>query len=615
MRFPLARLGIIVTLVLAWSVPYAVVAHTYPIPTFFAEFVSFALFLLVALAVGIAVTRGDAARNAREDARSPRSAFVPLAFGLWIVLQQWVVPTHQPTLNLLGAGYLLAAALVLHAGYWLAVMRCARHAMGVIAWALVASGIFAVFCQVVQLFGAEVRFTPFIVAYNVTIERRPFGNMAQANHLATYVSFALAASVYLWQTRRLRGYLWLPLALWLMLGGALTVSRTPWLQTFVIALGAWVSAYSIAREQAPWSPTSARVFGTRWRHIARLRAPLAVLALFVIVNLVVRWANIAFGLHLAVSAAERFHDVGQISPRLALWRYGWEMFRAHPWLGVGWGEFPRYQYRFVDTLGHVEIANNAHDILIDLLAKTGLLGAVIVVLGLVLWFWRALNGGCRPWRIFCLVLLAVLCCHALVEYPQQYMFFLLPAAFLVGVLETESMVRVGARVTRWLYGLCLVLGIGALYPVLSDYQRAELLYYGKHPEHDYRAQPSSLFSAWGEYGLATLLPLNRNDITQKLSMHRQAIALLPGETVVRRYAVLLALDGQDTAALDAVARLRIFAESLNDWPQQLHALIKLCDEHSPELDAFKAELIRRYGGSTATAAAADDSDDDDDDTD
>ena len=93
--------------------------------------------------------------------------------------------------------------------------------------------------------------------------------------------------------------------------------------------------------------------------------------LFFAVNIAIRWANLRFNLDLAQSAAERMQDANQIAPRLALWKYGWTMFKTHPLLGVGWGEFPRYQFDFVRELGGVEIANNSHDIFIDLLAKTG----------------------------------------------------------------------------------------------------------------------------------------------------------------------------------------------------------------------------------------------------
>jgi hypothetical protein len=134
-----------------------------------------------------------------------------------------------------------------------------------------------------------------------------------------------------------------------------------------------------------------------------------------------------------------------------------------------------------------------------------------------------------------------------------------------------------------------------------------VLYYGQRPAEQYRADPSFLFQAWGEYGLATLLPMNSMDLQHKLAMHKQAMALLPGETVLRRYAVLQALSGDQAAALDTVERLKIFATELKDWPSQLSYLYELCDEQKT-LTGFKAELVKRYGMPSGDVNEDDDSD-------
>jgi len=328
------------------------------------------------------------------------------------------------------------------------------------------------------------------------------------------------------------------------------------------------------------------------------------------VNAAIRWANIRFQLDLAQSAAERMQDANQIAPRLALWKYGWTMFTTHPLLGVGWGEFPRYQFEFVRDLGGVEIANNSHDIFIDLLAKTGLLGLGILLLGVLTWLIRVLRAPHTPARIFALALLGVLMMHALVEYPQQYMFFLMPAMLIFGLLETRGLRLVARPVSYGLYTILVLGGLASLYPVMRDYNRAEVLYYGTRPAEQYRNDPSFLFRAWGEYGAATLLPMNGQNLAEKLAMHQQAIALLPGETVLRRYAVLQALAGEREAALDTVARLKIFATQLHDWPKQLAAVYQLLDEQGKPMAGFKAELVRLYGMPAAEHLQSDDEEDD-----
>ncbi|AFT87034.1 O-antigen polymerase [Paraburkholderia phenoliruptrix BR3459a] len=572
--------------------PYAVVNHTYPIPTFYAEFTALALYLLMGAGVVLLV----ATSQPRIGFASPVVALVPLLFGLLLVAQSVLLPVSQPSMNWLGGGFLLAAFMAAHAGYGFARAKLNETALRWAAGALVVGGLFAVFCQVIQLFHLEARVSPLVVAYNVTVERRPFGNMAQANHLATYIAFAMAGALFLVQTRRIAVAIWALVSTIFAVGLALTVSRGPWLQMGVIVVaGLWMALVQTRAE--PQLRRSHR----QWL------IPVALAVLFFVVNALIRWANVRYHLELGQSAADRFKDAGQIAPRIALWKYGWTMFRTHPLLGVGWGEFPSYQYQFAKALGGVEIANNSHDIFIDLLAKTGLIGLAIVLFGLVAWLVRVVRAPQSAARVFGIALIGVLVMHALVEYPQQYMFFLLPAMFVFGLLETRPLRLVPARVSFGAFAVIVFGGIAALYPVYRDYARAEVLYYGSRPAEQYRADPSFLFRAWGEYGMATLLPMNAMDLQHKLAMHRQAMALLPGETVLRRYAVLQALSGDTAAAFDTVERLKIFAEELKDWPAQLSYLYQLCDEQKT-LAGFKAELVKRYGLPSSDVEQEDDGD-------
>ncbi|CAH2926928.1 MAG: Lipid A core - O-antigen ligase and related enzymes [uncultured Paraburkholderia sp.] len=592
MPTPFARYLSLVLLALALVLPYAVVNHTYPIPTFYAEFTALALYLLMGAGVVLLV----ATSQPRIGFASPVVALVPLLFGLLLVAQSVLLPVSQPSMNWLGGGFLLAAFMATHAGYGFARAKLNETALRWAAGALVVGGLFAVFCQVIQLFHLEARVSPLVVAYNVTVERRPFGNMAQANHLATYIAFAMVGALFLVRTRRIAVAIWALVSTIFAVGLALTVSRGPWLQMGVIVVaGLWMALVQTRAEP------QLRRGHRQWL------IPVALAVLFFVVNALIRWANVRYHLELGQSAADRFKDAGQIAPRLALWKYGWTMFRTHPLLGVGWGEFPSYQYQLAKTLGGVEIANNSHDIFIDLLAKTGLIGLAIVLFGLVAWLVRVVRPPQSAARVFGIALIGVLVMHALVEYPQQYMFFLLPAMFVLGLLEARPLRLVPARVSFGAFALIVFGGIAALYPVYRDYARAEVLYYGSRPAEQYRADPSFLFRAWGEYGMATLLPMNSMDLQHKLAMHRQAMALLPGETVLRRYAALQALSGDTAAAFDTVERLKIFAEELKDWPAQLSYLYQLCDEQKT-LAGFKAELVKRYGLPSSDADQEEDGD-------
>jgi hypothetical protein len=109
---------------------------------------------------------------------------------------------------------------------------------------------------------------------------------------------------------------------------------------------------------------------------------------------------------LAVKSADRnkrtvdFSNAG----RLGYWRAGFNMWRDHPWVGVGLGRFPdrSEEYALATTeVGDAEKSFDAHNTFVSLLAETGLVGFVgfIVMLGAIFYtsvlaWWRA-SGAFR----------------------------------------------------------------------------------------------------------------------------------------------------------------------------------------------------------------------------
>ncbi len=142
-----ARFLGLAVLFLALTIPYAVVNHTYPIPTFYAEFSALALYLALGATVVLIVRVAEP----RVPFASPMVALMPLAFGVLLIAQTLLLPVAQPSLNWLGGAYLLASFVTVHTGFGLVRAGLADKTLRWSAAALIVGGLFAVFCQIVAV--------------------------------------------------------------------------------------------------------------------------------------------------------------------------------------------------------------------------------------------------------------------------------------------------------------------------------------------------------------------------------------------------------------------------------------------------------------------------------
>lgn len=512
-------------------------------------------------------------------------AVAPIAFAAVLIVQLAAIRLERPVASYLAIFFCIAAALTIQAGCWLSLdRRRAELILHVCAVGCVIGGIISSGMAWMQAFGLERYLAPWVVALPFEEGRRPFANLLQANHLATLAALAVASALYLWCGRLIgRATLGASLVV-LSIGIALTVSRTPILQAVVVGAGAAATALSATR---------GRPGRADWVRAAVLGAlPLLVLiAAMALVSLL----NQSLELHLA-STTERLARELHVSPRLALWRYALEIAREHPLLGVGWGEYMRAQYLIADRLGPVVVADNAHNIVLDLLAKTGIAGALAVLVPCVLWAWRCAQavraGREASQRIYCLTMVTVVAVHAMLEFPQTYAFFLLPVCLLLGMAETSVWQSASGRLLSVLSLFSLG---GVLFGLVAggfDYQNARAVYEGQ-AARNYTLNPSLIFGDWGQRGLVGGIPLTTDMLREKIALHESALDVAASPKYIRRYTVLLALDRRPEEALLQVKRLRNLSGT--EFDAHYAWLIAMCDNQKSLLSGFKSQLLSLYG--------------------
>ncbi|WP_174991117.1 MULTISPECIES: PglL family O-oligosaccharyltransferase [Pandoraea] len=497
------------------------------------------------------------------------------------------VPTELPQLMVAAMLYGAAMLVAVNSGFWIAQLGWWEPLSYWMAAALTLGGGYAVGAQIAQVFHLEGNVPWLVVRLPESVLRRPFGNMFQPNLLATYLSFASAAVFYLWRQRKLSAWIGLPIWALLDVGICVTGSRTAWLQLTLLSLfGLWLA----------WKEKSADAqgrYGTRWL------MPAVILPLLLLAAMFVTWANTSWGLQLEVSVAARMQQPEHVADRISLWRYSFTILREHWMFGVGWTNFRGAVFALADKLGPTVMANNAHNVLLDLLVKTGAFGTLLVIVPLTTWCVRAVRGvgNASAAFVFALILLGMLLIHAMLEYPQCYAYFLLPASFLIGVCERKA-IRYFPPIATGATSLAIVLLSYIAIPwVYRDYQRVENAFFEVAILRDdmqmYRAAPARFFAPYGEYALTWALDLNREQLDTKLAMHRRALALNAPLDLIERQIVLLALAGRDEEALNDIKRLKNY--SPNSFAQQYRTLITMLREHGADLEPFVNRVFDAWG--------------------
>lgn len=144
--------------------------------------------------------------------------------------------------------------------------------------------------------------------------------------------------------------------------------------------------------------------------------------------------NLAQGKNPSLSASD--------SQRTILWKRGWNEFIQHPIYGSGWNYYSKYLFdpsivKNTKPIPQLALPMNAHNLFIQILATTGILG-FIAILGVVC------SSIYIAWQqelhkqILIFGIISILLIHSQVEYPLFYVQFLYCFFVLIGLCETTN---------------------------------------------------------------------------------------------------------------------------------------------------------------------------------
>jgi O-antigen ligase len=470
-------------------------------------------------------------------------------------------------LALSSAGLIVAAALAA----WAAAESVRSHlglpTFETLCVALLIAALLSAAIGLIQVFAPQLADGDWIA--RTSLSGRAVGNMRQPNHLSSLLLWGIIAAVWLAEARVLRRawLTWLTLLLLFVL--VLSGSRTGALGTGVLVLWALVDR-SLSRRARWMLGLTPLIYALFWVGMSA-------------------WAELS---HHVFGAETRFSTQGDVSSsRFAIWSNTLALIRAHPWAGVGFGEF-----NFAWTLTPfpdrpIAFFDHTHNLPLHLAVELGTpLTLVVLSLlgGALLCAFRlarrsAEAGDAPPIQRAALVMVLMIALHSLLEYPLWYSYFLLPTAFAFGLCLAEPIgsSRTGgpavphgaaAAGTRPLLVASMLLVLGGMF-ALYDYMRVVVIFSppaGAAPLADRIAdgRRSVFFSHHADYAAATTV----EHPSDAMWAFYGAPHYLLDARLMQAWAVALHESGDTDRARYVAARLKEFRS------EQSEAFFAVCDE-------------------------------------
>jgi O-antigen ligase len=371
---------------------------------------------------------------------------------------------------------------------------------------------------------------------------RPYANLAQPNHLSTLLALATMATLKRFEQRSLAGPVAVLALAWFGFGIVMTQSRTGWL--FVALLIGWWAV--MRRRVALRSSTHAVVGGA--------------VAFFA---LVWGWEALSRALLLPSGALEERLHAGT---RWLHWQTLWDAIGRAPWLGYGWQQIGLAQQASVlDHPASGEWLEHSHNLLLDLLLWNGVPLGLLLFAALMVWFARRIRDCRTAERWAVLGSVGAVFVHALLEYPLDYAYFLLPAGFMVGALEGEAPPgRQALRVPRAAVAAVLAAQLALLGFVAAEYLRVQeatrqlrfMLVQIAAPDGAVPLPPSvRLLDAPREFHRFWLRQAKPGMSAVDLDWMRRVSQRYPVPAAMLRYALAAGLNGRAAEATSTLGRL------------------------------------------------------------
>ncbi|WP_180173347.1 PglL family O-oligosaccharyltransferase [Acinetobacter sp. YH12029] len=516
-----------VCIALAWLIPI----HYRPWATYTGELYTF--FALFALAATFFKEKLMVAKISLPLLLLALIPFVQLAFG----------QVYYFSIALLCMLFVFSFWLCINIGFSLSQGTEKREKTFLyLSYTFVASGVMTGLIAICQWLDFD-SFLPFVMKISGTT--RPFANFAQPNNMATFLLMSLLACLYVYEQQKVKTRYLVACAIPILIGVALSQSRTSWVASICVLV---YLAYAQYKDYI------------RLRWFYSLAWFIGFVALIVLMPKLSQIMSQISDMNIQESRDVAERAGGDMS-RLAIWQQMAHAVAAQPWFGYGWHQTSSAFVSISDTVQGPVWIRSSHNFILDFLLWNGAIIGVPFLAYFAYWGIQLQKLAKSALSVIGLLMVGVFVIHAMLEFPQNYAYFLLPAGFIIGILQAAKPQTATFSLSPWFIRIVFVIGAVLITVIYRDYANAAIQLgqaskYEKTPEKITNHEPIYLLTEFRHR--VAIIRLNPYSIVSEQTIQdtEKLVRSYPAKYHIIKYARLLAFNGREAEARHQLQRLK-----------------------------------------------------------
>lgn len=372
---------------------------------------------------------------------------------------------------------------------------------------------------------------------NIQGNSRPYANFAQPNNMATFLIMSLMACLYLYEKKKSQTKWLVACALSMLIGVALSQSRTSWVACLCILVYLAYQQYrGFIRLKWYWS--------TGWF--------ILFVGLIVVAPILSQLLAQATDAHIIQSRDVVQRATGDMS-RLAIWQQMLHAIADRPWLGYGWNQTSVAYTLVSDHFQGPVWIRSAHNFILDFILWNGLIIGLPFLAYFGYWGYQLNKRVNSVESVIGILMVGAVLIHSMLEFPQYYAYFLLPVGFIIGLIQSQQadtkVLTLSPNYMRVTYGLSILL----LLLIVRDYsvlvpKLNQTLRYEKKPEKITNQDQIYLLEEFNRrIDWIRMNPYSKVS-AQQLEEIREMVLNYPTSYDLLKYAKILAFNGYEQEA-------------------------------------------------------------------